>query len=274
MGEGQGWGPGGRAVERRRGNPLQHAVDVPENLFVREAEHFEADARELLGAAVIVFGIDGVPRSIDLDDQLRTDAQEVDRIDQKGYLPSPFEAREPPASKRLPELVLGGGRMPAKVPSETALLGRQERSLTLPSPSRERVLRVFSRRRKRPADSPPPSWRATLKPPSPPRRRSPAPSSCRPPGAVHARAGAHARARAARSSARGRGSRSLAPRRGARSRRRSRHCLPSRGGAARRAPPSRRGPPGWPRSGSSRPRPDRRAACSPRRAPPRSPAGS
>ena len=69
--------------QRRRGNPLQHAVDVTENLFVRESEHFEADALQLLGAAPIVFGIDGVLRSIDLDDQLRTDAQEVDRIDRE-----------------------------------------------------------------------------------------------------------------------------------------------------------------------------------------------
>ncbi len=49
---------------------------------------------------------------------------------------------------------------------------------------------------------------------------------------------------------------------------------PSAAAAARRAPPSRRGPPGWPRSGWNRRSPDRPAACSPRPAPRPSPAGS
>ena len=92
--------------------------------------------------------------------------------------------------------------------------------------------------------------------------------------ATRSRAGAPARAPAARSSAAARGSRSP----GAAS-----SSIPitlaafTAIGRSRRAPwapPSRRGPPGWRRSGSSRRWPDRRAACSRRRAPPPSPAGS
>ena len=80
--------------------------------------------------------------------------------------------------------------------------------------------------------------------------------------------------RAARSTEGARESRSLERPPGARCRRWRRRSRPSARAAARRARPSTRGPPGWPRSESNRRSRDRRAACFRKRAPPPSPAGS
>ena len=104
--------------------------------------------------------------------------------------------------------------------------------------------------------------------PRPPRRgpspiaawRCPGGGSDRPPGSEPRRRRVSARTAPARGlEVSGRGSRTPGRRPGARCRRPRRRSRPSPAAAARRGPPSRRGPPGWPRWGSNRRWPDRPA---------------
>lgn len=121
-------GRGGRAssscLTKCLDDASEDVVQVVADLLVGEAQQREALSLDLAGAGRIVEGCVGVLRAVDLDDQLRGEAEEVGRVGAERYLTAPFRPGETVAAQLPPERFLGRGLVLPQRAGETAGLGR------------------------------------------------------------------------------------------------------------------------------------------------------
>ena len=101
-------------------NDLDDAFGVRQDIVVPEAQHAEIVVGRPL-VANRVTRIVGVLSTIDLDDQTRLAANEIDSVRSDRLLSNELVSAKPPRSEAIPELALGIGRILPKAPCALGL---------------------------------------------------------------------------------------------------------------------------------------------------------